>query len=59
MLNLVAFEIFGFPIRWYGIFISCAVIIGAYLALKEGKRVGIDEDTLIDLFIFAVPISAI
>ncbi len=59
MLNLVAFEIFGFPIRWYGIFISCAVIIGAYLALKEGKRAGVDEDTLIDLFIFAVPISAI
>lgn len=58
-MDPVAFEIFGIEIMWYGILISLGVVIGAILAIKEAKRLDIDEDTMIDLFLFAIPIALI
>lgn len=54
-MDPVAFHIFGIPIRWYGLLIASGVLIGTILALKLAKRKGIDEDTLIDLLLFAIP----
>jgi phosphatidylglycerol:prolipoprotein diacylglycerol transferase len=56
-MNPVAFKLFGLEVRWYGILISVGVIIGTILALRESKRIGIEEDTLIDLLLYAIPIS--
>lgn len=58
-MDPVAFRLFGLPIRWYGILIASAVIIGTILALKEAKRKGLEEDTILDLLLFAVPLSLI
>jgi len=55
----VAFSIFGLEIRWYGLLIASAVLIGTVLALKEAKRKGVKEETLIDMFLFAVPAAII
>lgn len=55
----VAFELFGLEIRWYGILISMGILIGVVIALREAKRVGFNEETLLDLFIWAVPLSVI
>lgn len=54
-MNPVAFYIFGREIRWYGLFIAFGVLIGTVLALKIAKKKGIDEDTIIDLLLFAIP----
>lgn len=54
-MNPVAFNIFGIPIRWYGLLIASGVLIGTLLALQLAKRKGVDEDTLIDLLLFAIP----
>ena len=58
-MNPVAFELFGIEVMWYGILISIGVVIGTILAIREAERLGIGEDTLIDLLLYAIPISLI
>lgn len=58
-MDPVAFEIFGMEIRWYGIFIATAFLVGTIIAMRETKRKGIDEEILIDLLLFAVPAALI
>lgn len=58
-MNPVAFKIFGIEVMWYGILISLGVVIGTILALREAKRLGISEDTMIDLLLYAIPIALI
>lgn len=58
-MNPVAFEIFGISIRWYGILISIGFLVGTYLAVREAKKVGVDEEKLIDLLIFVLPAAII
>lgn len=54
-MDPVAFTLFGLEVRWYGILIALGVVIGTLLALREGKRRGLNEDTLIDFLLFAIP----
>ncbi len=58
-MDPIAFEIFGISVRWYGILISLGLVIGTILAIIECRRIGFDEEKLLDLLIFAVPISII
>lgn len=58
-MDPVAFEIFGIEIMWYGILISIGVILGTILALREAKRVVVDENAFIDLLLFAIPAAVI
>ena len=58
-MNPIAFSIFGLEIRWYGLLIAAAVLIGAILAIKEAGRKGIKEETFIDFLLFAVPVAII
>ncbi|MCK9443065.1 MAG: prolipoprotein diacylglyceryl transferase [Tissierellaceae bacterium] len=58
-MDPVAFRIFGLDIRWYGILIASGVLIGTLIALKEAKRVGFDQETLLDLLIWEVPLSLV
>lgn len=57
-MNPVAFEIFGIGVRWYGILIAFAMLIGSLYALKQGKKLGYKEDYILDL-IMIVLVSAI
>jgi len=54
-MDPVAFQVFGFEVRWYGLLIAISVLIGTFLALNEAKRKGIKEESIIDLLLFAVP----
>lgn len=58
-MDPVAFKLFGISVRWYGILIASGVIIGAVLALKEAKRKGLEEETFLDLLLFAIPLSLV
>ena len=58
-MDPVAFSVFGFEIRWYGLLIAIAVLIGTLLATKEAKRKGIKEEAFLDLLILAVPVAII
>ena len=54
-MDRVAFSIFGIDVMWYGILMALGMIIGTLLAIKEGRRVGIKEDDILDLAIVAIP----
>ncbi len=54
-MDPVAFRVFGFEVRWYGLLIAIAVLLGTILALREAKRKGVKEESIIDMLLFAVP----
>lgn len=56
-MNRVAFTIFGIDVMWYGVLMATGMILGTLIALKEAKRVGIKEDDVLDLAIFAIPMG--
>jgi phosphatidylglycerol:prolipoprotein diacylglycerol transferase len=58
-MDPVAFSIFGIDVAWYGILISMGVLIGAIIAMKEAKRVGMDEEILIDFLIWEIPLCLV
>jgi phosphatidylglycerol:prolipoprotein diacylglycerol transferase len=58
-MNPIAFSIFNFDIRWYGIFMALAMLIASIFVLKKGKSMGILEDDLLDLIIWVLPSAVI
>lgn len=58
-MDSIAFTLFGISVRWYGIIISSAIIIGAIMAFREARRIGFDEEDLIDALLFAIPLSVL
>ena len=41
-MNPVAFEVFGMPIRWYGIIIASGVLIAFFVSYLLAKKKGLD-----------------
>ncbi|MGI6225311.1 MAG: prolipoprotein diacylglyceryl transferase [Peptococcales bacterium] len=61
MIDPIAFQ-FGpigpigpISIRWYGILMSTAILVGTFLALREVHRQGINEDKFMNILIAAIP----
>ena len=53
-MNPVIFSIGRLEIRWYSFLILVAVFIGFILAIREGKKKGIDSDVIFDLGFYTV-----
>ncbi len=53
-LSRVAFQIFGFNIYWYGIFIGMGVILGVLFAMQEAKRTGQNPEHYLDFMLYAL-----
>lgn len=51
----IAFAAFGLEVRWYGILISCALLIGLLISLKRAPKYGINPDIVLDFFLFLTP----
>ena len=51
------FEIFGFPIKFYGIIIACAMLIAVFLVQYLAKKRGINPDDIIVLALIIIPFS--
>lgn len=58
-MDRVAFTIFGIEIMWYAIVIATGAAIGIILALIEAKRVGFNEDALIDVLLAVMIVGII
>lgn len=58
-MNPVAFNLFGMEVRWYGVIISAAMVIGVLLATRNGKKVGFAEDHMLDVSLLALPLAVI
>ncbi len=55
----IAFTIFGRDIAWYGIIITCAMLIGLLVGTFRAKKVGLKFEDLVEVFIFAIPLAII
>ena len=58
-MDPVAFNLFGMEVRWYGVIISAAMIIGVLLAIRNGKKEGFVEDHILDVSLLALPLAVI
>ena len=45
----------GNGIYWYGIILAVAMLAGLYLAMKQAKRYGLEEDHVMDLVLWGIP----
>lgn len=54
MIDPVAFEIAGFQVRWYSIFILLAVGVAYFVIANEGKRFKIKKEALFDLMFWTL-----
>lgn len=59
MINPVAFQLGSIAVRWYGIIMSIAVLLGIFLTLREAKRKGLDTEFFLDYFIYGIPAAVI
>lgn len=55
----VAFHIGPLAVRWYGIIISAAMLIGMIMAYKETRRQHMDPDDLINILLLLIPAAII
>ncbi|TDM12595.1 prolipoprotein diacylglyceryl transferase [Macrococcus lamae] len=58
-IDPIAFELGPLSVRWYGIIIASAILIGYLIAQRESIKKGYKEDTLIDIIVWAVIIAII
>lgn len=59
VIDPVAISIGPIKIYWYGIIIVLAMLIGISLATKEAQKLGLEEDTMVDMALWAIPIGFI
>ena len=53
-MNPIAFEIFGLPIRWYGILIASGMLIGLLVAWFNCMIKNISFDSFLDTFLYSL-----
>ncbi|MBF0841952.1 MULTISPECIES: prolipoprotein diacylglyceryl transferase [Mammaliicoccus] len=58
-IDPVAIQLGPLSIRWYGIIIASGILIGYLMSQRTAKKVGIKEETLIDLIIWCVVMAII
>ena len=58
-MNPVAFEVFGMPIRWYGIIIASGVLVAFFVSYLLAKKKGLDFDIITDGFLWSFPFAII
>ncbi len=56
----VAFTLFGLDVMWYGILLTLGIVAGGVLGYVRAEKYGLKpKDKLLDILIFAVPVSTI
>lgn len=58
-IDPVAFSFGPFTVYWYGLIIAAAMLLASTLGSREGKKRGFEEDTIIDMLLWAIPIGFI
>ena len=58
-IDPIAFEVGSLSVRWYGIFITLAILIGYGVACLNAKKRGISMDFMLELFLWVVPFAIV
>lgn len=56
-INPVAISIGSLEIRWYGIIIALGIVLAYFIAQKEAVKLGLHEDFISDMLLWAIPIA--
>ena len=54
-----ALTLFGYDVRWYGILIALGVLLAVLLADRRERRLGLKDDTALNIALIAVPVAII
>jgi phosphatidylglycerol:prolipoprotein diacylglycerol transferase len=55
----IAFVAGPFTVRWYGIVLSLAIFSALALSLRHAPTYGVEPDRMVDMFMFALPVSVV
>ncbi|EKH2186984.1 prolipoprotein diacylglyceryl transferase [Staphylococcus pseudintermedius] len=58
-IDPVAFSLGGLEVKWYGIIIASAILIGYWIAQKSAQLVGFHEDDLVNILLVCVFVAII
>lgn len=58
-LNPIAFTVFGWPVHWYGVIIASGFLLAVLYGYWRAPRFGVDQEKLMDMLFFAVPLCII
>ncbi|QMU07135.1 prolipoprotein diacylglyceryl transferase [Levilactobacillus suantsaii] len=58
-LNPIAVHLGPLQVHWYGVIIASGVILAVLLAVREGRKRGIDPDDIYDMILWALPAALI
>ena len=58
-IQRVAFSLFGKDIYWYGIIIACGFLLAVLYCSRRAPAYGLTSDHVMDMLLFAVPLSII
>ncbi len=58
-MDRVAFSILGIDVMWYGILIATGMILAVFIAIREAGRVGYNDNDVVDLSLFLLPLGII
>ena len=58
-LDRVALTVFGRPIYWYGIIIAAGFLMAVWFCSEKAEKFGIKSDDIMDMLLFAAPLSVI
>lgn len=49
-LNPIALQFGPFTVHWYGVIIASGVVLALWLSIREGARLGLNEDVFYDYY---------
>lgn len=55
----IAFSIGNIDVQWYGIIIVFAMVLGLFYVLNECKRVNLNKDDAVELFLWVIPLAVV
>ena len=58
-LNPIALQFGPFTVHWYGVIIASGVVLALWLSIREGARLGLNEDVFYDYLLCALPVAII
>lgn len=58
-LSPIAFTVFGWPVHWYGVIIAAGFLLAVLYGYWRAPRFGVDQEKLLDMLFFAVPLCVI
>lgn len=49
----------SFEVAWYGIILTCAMVIALIVSIYRGKKYGLSSESFVELFIICIPLAII